>query len=112
MIRATEPSLVDTDALPAHDWRIDDLVQNTSEVPRVCAAIYANSHPALSGVRKSQIGIISHYRQQVKLVQYLLQGRVKNGFEIHTTDQSQGRDKELSSSASFVRMELVMSVFF
>ena len=47
-----------------------------------------------SGVHESRIGIISLYRQQVKLLQHLLPEKVKNGLEILTADRSQGRDKE------------------
>jgi len=43
--------LVDTDALPAHDWRIDDLVQNMSEVELVRHFMQTLIQ---SGMRKSQ----------------------------------------------------------
>jgi DNA replication ATP-dependent helicase Dna2 len=45
-----------------------------------------------SGVRQDQIGIISLYRQQIKLLSYLLQDRKE--VEILTADRSQGRDKD------------------
>jgi len=82
---------VDTDALPARDSRVGDLVQNTTEAELVRQFTETLIQ---SGVRESQIGIISLYRQQVKLLQHLLPERVKNGLEILTADRSQGRDKE------------------
>src|SRR5882762_5115536 len=45
-----------------------------------------------SGVTESQIGIISLYRQQIKLLSHLLQEH--RDIEILTADRSQGRDKE------------------
>ena len=44
------------------------------------------------GVQQSQIGVISLYRQQLKLLSYLLQERKE--LEILTADRSQGRDKD------------------
>lgn len=82
---------MDTDALPARDSRVGDLVQNTTEAELVRQFTETLIQ---SGVGESQIGIISLYRQQVKLLQHLLPERVKNGLEILTADRSQGRDKE------------------
>jgi len=45
-----------------------------------------------SGVTESQIGIISLYRQQIKLLSHALQDH--KDIEILTADRSQGRDKE------------------
>ncbi|KAI5119550.1 hypothetical protein M0805_008536 [Coniferiporia weirii] len=80
---------VDTDALPALDSRIGDLIQNEVEaslVQQLTKALLAG------GVRQEQIGIISLYRQQVKLLSHLLQ-ECKD-VEILTADRSQGRDKD------------------
>lgn len=44
------------------------------------------------GVSEDQIGVIALYRQQIKLLQDLLQER--KGIEILTADRSQGRDKD------------------
>lgn len=44
-----------------------------------------------SGVPPEQIGLISMYRQQLKLLGHLLADR--KGIEILTADRSQGRDK-------------------
>ncbi|KAF9523189.1 DNA replication factor Dna2-domain-containing protein [Crepidotus variabilis] len=81
---------VDTDALPAQDSRIGDLVQNITEAELV----YQFTETLLqSGIEESQIGVISLYRQQVKLLQNLLQCRP--GVEVLTADRSQGRDKDV-----------------
>ena len=45
-----------------------------------------------SGIQQDQIGVLSLYRQQIKLLSHLLQAR--NEVEILTADRSQGRDKE------------------
>jgi len=45
-----------------------------------------------SGVQEDQIGIMSLYRQQIKLLSHLLQDR--KDIEILTADRSQGRDKD------------------
>lgn len=44
------------------------------------------------GVNESDIGIISLYRQQIKLLSHLLHRQ--KGIELLTADRSQGRDKE------------------
>lgn len=44
------------------------------------------------GVKPSQIGIISVYRQQIKLLVHMLHAH--QGVEILTADRSQGRDKD------------------
>lgn len=66
-----------------------DLVQNTTEAQLVQQVTECLLH---SGVGEEQIGIISLYRRQIKLLSYLLQDR-KN-IEILTADRSQGRDKD------------------
>ena len=92
---------MDTDALPARDSRVDDLVQNEGEAELVCQIAGALVR---SGVREEQIGVLSLYRQQVKLLGHMLNGDggVKQedekargkGIEILTADRSQGRDKD------------------
>jgi DNA replication ATP-dependent helicase Dna2 len=80
---------VDTDALSAQDSRVGDLVQNEVEANLV----YQVTETLLrSGVPPEQIGLISVYRQQLKLLGHLLVDR--KGIEILTADRSQGRDKE------------------
>jgi DNA replication ATP-dependent helicase Dna2 len=80
---------IDTDALPALDSRVGDLVQNTTEAELVRQL---TDTLLRSGVKEEQIGIISLYKQQVKLLSHLLDGR--KGIEILTADKSQGRDKD------------------
>ncbi|KAG1804110.1 Dna2-domain-containing protein [Suillus subaureus] len=80
---------VDTDHLPARDSRVGDLVQNDVEAKLV----YQITEAFLkSGVQEDQIGIMSLYRQQIKLLSHLLQDR--KDIEILTADRSQGRDKD------------------
>jgi DNA replication ATP-dependent helicase Dna2 len=88
---------VDTDTLPALDSRVGDLVQNVTEAELVRQLTETFIR---SGVEESQIGIISLYRQQVKLLQHLLRDRRE--VEILTADRSQGRDKDCII-ISFVR---------
>ncbi|EJD05682.1 Dna2-domain-containing protein [Fomitiporia mediterranea MF3/22] len=80
---------VDTDALPALDSRVGDLVQNEVEASLVQQLTLALLN---GGVREEQIGIISLYRQQIKLLSRLLLDN--KGIEILTADRSQGRDKD------------------
>jgi DNA replication ATP-dependent helicase Dna2 len=47
---------------------------------------------ASCGVLEDSIGVLSLYRQQVKVISHLLQNR--RGVEILTADRSQGRDKD------------------
>ena len=80
---------VDTDRVPAFDSRVGDLVQNEIEGKLV----YQITEALLRcGVSQKQIGIMSLYQQQIKLLSHLLQG--KNDIEILTADKSQGRDKD------------------
>lgn len=62
-----------------------------------------------SGVAPEEIGVISVYRQQLKLLGHLLSDR--KGIEFLTADRSQGRDKECiiismvrSNDTGFVRL--------
>ena len=87
--RSCTAVFVDTDGLPARDSRVGDLVQNETEA----SLVYQLTQTLLrSGVREEQIGIISLYRQQIKLLSHHLQGH--DGIEILTADRSQGRDKD------------------
>ncbi|KAI0794807.1 DNA replication factor Dna2-domain-containing protein, partial [Abortiporus biennis] len=80
---------VDTDSVPAHDSRVGDLVQNVVEARLVHQLAETLIR---SGIEQEQIGVLSLYRQQIKLLSYLLQDR--KGVEILTADRSQGRDKD------------------
>ncbi|KAG1797926.1 AAA domain-containing protein [Suillus variegatus] len=59
---------VDTDHLPARDSRVGDLVQNDVEAKLVYQITEAFLR---SGVQEGQIGIMSLYRQQIKLLSHL-----------------------------------------
>ncbi|KAJ6559180.1 DNA replication factor Dna2-domain-containing protein [Mycena vulgaris] len=89
MSESCKAVFVDTDGLPAQDSRVGDLVQNEVEA----ALVYQVTETLLrSGVPPEQIGLISVYRQQLKLLGHLLRDR--KGIEILTADKSQGRDKD------------------
>ncbi|BGP51084.1 DNA replication endonuclease-helicase Dna2 [Rhodotorula kratochvilovae] len=81
---------VDTDALPAHERRQGSLIDNELE-----AALIKQTVSALStcGVAPADIGVITLYRQQIKLLSRLLEPSFP-GVEVLTADRSQGRDKE------------------
>lgn len=80
---------MDTDNVPARDSRVGDLVQNEVEA----RLVYQTTECLLGcGIEEQQIGVISLYRQQLKLLGYLLQER--KSIEMLTADRSQGRDKE------------------
>ncbi|CAE6465876.1 unnamed protein product [Rhizoctonia solani] len=80
---------VDTDGLPARNTVVGSLVQNEIEAQLVLQTIEALSR---SGIEPTQIGVISPYRQQIKLLAHMLQERPE--IEILTADRSQGRDKD------------------
>ncbi|TCD66888.1 Tripartite DNA replication factor [Steccherinum ochraceum] len=91
--RLLDPSckaiFVDTDDVPAQDSRVGDLTQNVTEarlVHQVTECLVRG------GVHQKQIGVISLYRQQIKLISYLLQEW--KDIDILTADRSQGRDKD------------------
>jgi len=64
-------------------------VQNTVEAELVRQVVETLLR---SGVREEQVGVISLYRQQVKLFSHIFQHRKE--IEILTADRSQGRDKD------------------
>ncbi|KAH9837999.1 Dna2-domain-containing protein [Rhodofomes roseus] len=80
---------VDTDAVPAYDSPVGDLVENRVEA----RLVYQVAECLIrSGIQQDQIGVLSLYRQQIKLLSHVLQHRKE--VEILTADRSQGRDKE------------------
>jgi len=80
---------VDTDQVPGHETRVGDLVQNEVEAELV----YQFTETLIGcGIKEEQIGVISLYRQQIKLLSHLMVNR--KGIEILTADRSQGRDKD------------------
>ncbi|CDR35720.1 RHTO0S01e05644g1_1 [Rhodotorula toruloides] len=80
---------IDTDALPARERRNGSLIDNPSEAVLVKKTVSAL---AASGVDEEDIGVISLYRQQIKLLSRQLSSHPD--VEILTADRSQGRDKE------------------
>ncbi|KAG8836188.1 Tripartite DNA replication factor [Serendipita sp. 399] len=80
---------VDTDSVPAKESRVGDLVQNETEARLLQQFVSALVQ---GGVEESQIGVISLYRQQIKLLSHLLEAYP--GIEVLTADRSQGRDKD------------------
>ncbi|KAK0186636.1 DNA replication factor Dna2-domain-containing protein [Armillaria mellea] len=89
MSESCKAVFVDTDLVPAQDSKVGDLVQNEVEA----SLVYQVTETMLrSGVTPDQIGIISLYRQQVKLLTQMLHEH--KGIEVLTADRSQGRDKD------------------
>ncbi|GAA6046645.1 hypothetical protein JCM3770_003094 [Rhodotorula araucariae] len=81
---------VDTDALPARERRQGSLIDNELEAQLVKQTVSALS---TCGVAPADIGVITLYRQQIKLLSRLLEPFFP-GVEVLTADRSQGRDKE------------------
>ena len=80
---------MNTDEMPARESRVGDLVQNETEAELVRQMVEVLIR---SGVQERQIGIISVYRQQIKVLSQELAHRPD--VEILTADRSQGRDKD------------------
>jgi DNA replication ATP-dependent helicase Dna2 len=80
---------VDTDVVPATESQVGDLVQNVTE-----AVLVQQFTECLlrSGIQAEQIGVVTLYRQQIKLLSHLLSNQPD--VEILTADRSQGRDKD------------------
>ena len=75
---------VNTDALPVHNSRVGDLMQNTTGRRK---GLYTSSrHTEWRAGHKDDL--------LCKLLQHFLPERVKNGLEILAADQSQDRDSE------------------
>jgi DNA replication ATP-dependent helicase Dna2 len=81
---------VNTDGIPGFESRVGDLIQNEIEAELVRQLTEAL---IVGGVSPDQVGIITLYKQQVKLITHLLGGR--KDVEILTADRSQGRDKDV-----------------
>jgi DNA replication ATP-dependent helicase Dna2 len=80
---------VDTDYIPATESQVGDLVQNVTEgvlVQQFTECLLR------SGIHAEQIGVVTLYRQQIKLLSHLLSSQPD--VEILTADRSQGRDKD------------------
>jgi DNA replication ATP-dependent helicase Dna2 len=81
---------VNTDSIPAQESRVGDLIQNEVEAGLVTQVTKAL---IMGGILPEEVGIITLYRQQLKLISHLLGER--KDVEILTADRSQGRDKEV-----------------
>ncbi|GAA6010418.1 hypothetical protein JCM10207_001295 [Rhodosporidiobolus poonsookiae] len=88
---------VDTDALPARETRHGSLIENELEALLVKQTVAALT---TCGVPEHDIGVITPYRQQIKLLHRTL--GAWPDVEVLTADRSQGRDKEVVV-VSFVR---------
>ncbi|EGO00519.1 hypothetical protein SERLA73DRAFT_178352, partial [Serpula lacrymans var. lacrymans S7.3] len=84
-------TFIDTDLIPARDEVVGSLIQNPVEAYLVAQLVEAL---LLSGVPVGEVGVISLYRQQLKLLVSMLEGRGGKGVEVITVDRSQGRDKD------------------
>lgn len=80
---------VNTDRVPGNESRVGDLVQNTVEMSLVQQLAFALIR---SGIRQEDVGIITPYRQQIKILSHAVQEYP--GLEVLTADKSQGRDKD------------------
>lgn len=80
---------MDTDHIPARESQVGDLVQN---VPEAVLVQQFTECLLSSGIRAEQIGVVTLYRQQIKLLSHLLNNQPD--VEILTADRSQGRDKD------------------
>ncbi|TPX33425.1 hypothetical protein SeMB42_g07481 [Synchytrium endobioticum] len=80
---------VDTDSVPAPDSKRGESTQNDTE-----AVLVKHTVESLiaSSVEEGEIGVISPYRSQLKVLTHILLNRP--GVEVHTVDKFQGRDKE------------------
>lgn len=105
----TKAVFVDTDRVPGTDSKVGDLVQNPVEAALIHQVRYLTLDTAaarltahafsqlvgasiMCGIKPEDIGVITPYRQQIKVLTSLLRGH--KGLEILTADKSQGRDKD------------------
>ncbi|KIY67509.1 Dna2-domain-containing protein [Cylindrobasidium torrendii FP15055 ss-10] len=89
MSESCKAVFVDTDLASAPDSRVGDLVQNEGEASLVAQTVNTLLR---SGLKPDQIGVISLYRQQLKVIGQKLNH--PEGLEMLTADRSQGRDKD------------------
>ncbi|KAJ9114076.1 hypothetical protein QFC22_005896 [Naganishia vaughanmartiniae] len=80
---------LNTDQMPAKEARAGDLVYNQVEANLV---FQLTSELVACGIKEEQIGVITPYRQQIKMLSAMLQDM--KGIEVMTSDKSQGRDKD------------------
>ncbi|KAJ9091006.1 hypothetical protein QFC19_009302 [Naganishia cerealis] len=80
---------LNTDKMPAKEARAGDLVYNQVEANLI---LQLTSELVACGVKEEQIGVITPYRQQIKMLSAMLEDM--KDIEIMTSDKSQGRDKD------------------
>lgn len=80
---------VDTDLVPASETFHGNLPQNEIEAALVCQTVETLVR---CGVSQADIGVVSVYRQQLKVIRHTLEGC--KDVELLTADKSQGRDLE------------------
>ncbi|KAJ1927120.1 DNA replication endonuclease-helicase Dna2 [Tieghemiomyces parasiticus] len=90
--------LLDTDRLPAPEVRMGDLIQNPAEADLAYQLVECLIR---CGLPEDEIGLITPYRAQVKLLRHRL-AEARPAVEVHTVDKYQGRDKRCILM-SFVR---------
>ncbi|WFD29824.1 DNA helicase [Malassezia sp. CBS 17886] len=81
---------VDTDAFGTAEVRTDSLVANPAEAQLVGSLVHSF---AAGGMSPPEIGVLTPYRQQVRVLSELLQAPCAG--EVLTVDQAQGRDWDL-----------------
>ncbi|KAG0333074.1 Tripartite DNA replication factor [Podila horticola] len=80
---------VDTDVVPAHEMHVGNTIRNPTEalfVRQLTEALISG------GIAEDDIGIISVYRAQLKVLTRLF--RYRPLLDIHTVDRFQGKDKD------------------
>jgi DNA replication ATP-dependent helicase Dna2 len=97
---------LDTYNVPARETRQGDIQQNNVEATLVQHCVEGL---LACGITQDQIGVISPYRSQLKVLTHLL--RHRRDIETHTVDKYQGRDKDIII-ISFVRSNDAQHVRF
>ncbi|XP_053161315.1 DNA replication ATP-dependent helicase/nuclease DNA2 [Hemicordylus capensis] len=83
---------LNTEKVPAPEHAEKGGVSNMSEARLV---LFLTSMFIKAGCRPSDIGIISPYRHQLKIITDLMTGSCINKVEVNTVDKYQGRDKSI-----------------
>lgn len=92
LLPSTRVIFLDTDAVPAPESRVGELVQNVVEaalVQRVARALLSG------GVGPGDLAVIAPLRQQLKLISQHLDREEERPIEVITADRAQGRDKSV-----------------
>lgn len=81
---------LDHDLVPAYETANGEKIENKTEALLIWQIVEALT---LCGVEQQQIGVMSLYRAQIRLLNKYLMG--KDDIEVLTADQFQGRDKDV-----------------